>query len=572
MLRAVLLLFLFVSCTVSGRTGVGSSGLLLISGGTIITLDDSRPEVEALLVREGMISAMGTLEQVFGEPGAAEAERYDLKGQTLYPGFVDGHAHLVGIGMNLLQVDLMGTSSLEAVVQRVKLFSEQNPVEEGGWIQGRGWDQNDWPTKRFPTHELLTRAFPDTPVVLGRVDGHAILANRKAMDIAGITGETPDPEGGAIVRDRNGRATGVFIDTAESLIWRHVPGSDADEVELAIKLAAKAMQESGITAIHDAGIDQETVDICRSLAARGELGIRVYGLVPGSNTEQLDAWLERGPLEDLSGQVTVRAIKLYADGALGSRGAALLEDYSDDPGNQGLLITPAARIQEVSERALEAGFQVCTHAIGDRANRLVLDAYEAAFEKSRAQGGNPGDHRFRVEHAQVIAPEDIPRFRQLGVIPSMQTQHQASDSPWAEDRLGPARVKGAYAWRALLETGVVICGGSDAPVEVLDPIGAFRAAVTRTNDEGWPDGGWYAEQCMTRREALLHLTAWPAYAAFEEDIAGVLRPGVRADFTVLDVDLRAQPEPELDRARVTATIFDGEVVFQARVRSRPQLR
>lgn len=572
MLRAVLLLFLFVSCTVSGRTGTGSSGLLLISGGTIVTLDDSRPEVEAMLVREGVISAMGTLEQVLGEPGASEAETFDLNGQVLYPGFVDGHAHLVGIGMNLLQVDVMGTESYEAVIQRVQRFAASHPVGEGGWIQGRGWDQNDWPNKRFPTHELLSRAFPDTPVVLGRVDGHALLANRKAMDIAGIDANTPDPAGGAIVRDRSGRATGVFIDTAEELIWQHVPESDSDQVRQAVQLAAKALQESGITSIHDAGIDRETVEICRELAAQGELGIRVYGLVPGSNTQQLDAWLERGPLVDRTGQVTVRAIKLYADGALGSRGAALLEDYSDDPGNSGLLITPAARIQEVAERALEAGFQVCTHAIGDRANRLVLDAYEAAFEKSRAAGGNPGDHRFRVEHAQVLAPEDIPRFRQLGVIPSMQTQHQASDSPWAEERLGPARVKGAYAWRALLETGVVICGGSDAPVEVLDPIASFRAAVTRTNGEGWPNGGWYAEQSMTRREALLHLTAWPAFASFQEDVAGVLRPGVRADFTVLDVDLRAQPEPQLDEARIMATIFDGEVVFRARPRSRAPLR
>ncbi|MCH2100460.1 MAG: amidohydrolase [Planctomycetes bacterium] len=568
MSRAVLLLLLFVSCTVSGRTGTGSSGLLLIVGGTIITLDDSRPEVEAVLVREGFISAIGTLDQVMSEPGAAEAERFDLNGQVLYPGFVDGHAHLVGIGRNMLQVDVMGTDSYEAVVERVQRFAERNPVSEGGWIQGRGWDQNDWPNKRFPSHQLLSRAFPDTPVVLGRVDGHAILANRKAMDIAGINANTPDPEGGAIVRDRNGRATGVFIDAAESLISRHVPESDSGEIEQVIKLASKALQRSGITAIHDAGIDQETIDICRRLAARGELGIRVYGLVPGSNTAQLDNWLDRGPFVDPTGQVTVRAIKLYADGALGSRGAALLEDYSDDPGNRGLLITPEARIQEVSERALESGFQVCTHAIGDRANRLVLDAYEAAFEKLRAAGGSLNDHRFRVEHAQVVAPEDIPRFRQLGVIPSMQAQHQASDSPWVEDRLGPARVKGAYAWRSLLETGVVICGGSDSPVEVLDPIGAFRAAVTRTNGEGWPDGGWYAEQCMTRREALLHLTAWPAFAAFEEDVAGVLRPGVRADFTVLDVDLRAQPEPQLDEARVTATIFDGEVVFQARSRSR----
>jgi len=572
MLRAFLLLSLIVSCTVSGQTGAGSSGLLLITGGPIITLDDSRPEVEALLVREGRISAMGSLEQVLSEPGSNEAERFDLRGEVLYPGFVDGHAHLVGIGMNRMQVDLMGTQSYQAVIQRVEAFVKKNPIADGEWIEGRGWDQNDWPQKRFPSHELLSRAFPFTPVVLSRVDGHAILANRKAMELAGVDASTPDPDGGAILRDGEGRPTGVFIDNAESLIMQVVPQAGPEKVEQAVRLAAKTLQEAGIVAIHDAGIDIDTVEICQRLAEAGELGIRVYGMVPGSSQRQLDTWLERGPMIDPTGQVTVRAIKLYGDGALGSRGAALLADYSDDAGNQGLLVTPAERIQSVSERALEAGFQVCTHAIGDRANRLVLDAYEAAFEAHRARGGNPGDHRFRVEHAQVLSPEDIPRFRQLGVIPSMQTQHQTSDGPWAEERLGPQRVRGAYAWRSLLETGVVICGGSDAPVEVLDPIASFRAGVTRTDADGWPDGGWYAEQSMTRREALLHLTAWPAYAAFQEERTGVLRPGVRADFTVLDADLRAMPETQLDEARVTGTIFAGKVVFRARARSRTGLR
>lgn len=572
MLRAFLLLSFIVSCTVSGQTGTGSSGLLLISGGPIITLDASRPEIEALLVREGRISAMGSLEQVLSEPGAAEAERFDLRGEVLYPGFVDGHAHLVGIGMSRMQVELMGTRSYQGVIQRVESFAKKNPPAEGDWIEGRGWDQNDWPEQRFPSHELLSRAFPFTPVVLSRVDGHAILANRKAMELAGVDASTPDPDGGAIVRDGEGRPTGVFIDNAESLIMRVVPKAGPEKVERAVRLAAKTLQEAGIVAIHDAGMSLETVEICQRLARAGELGIRVYGMVPGSSEQQLNTWLERGPLIDPTGQVTVRAIKMYADGALGSRGAALLADYSDDPGNQGLLVTPAARIQEVSERALEAGFQVCTHAIGDRANRLVLDAYEAAFEAHRARGGIPGDHRFRIEHAQVLSPEDIPRFRQLRVIPSMQTQHQTSDGPWAEERLGPQRVRGAYAWRSLLETGVIICGGSDAPVETLDPIASFRAAVTRTDADGWPHGGWYAEQSMTRHEALLHLTAWPAFAAFQEGSTGPLRPGVRADFTILDADLRALPETQLDQARVTGTIHSGKVVFRARPRSRARLR
>lgn len=572
MLRAVLLLSLIVSCTVSGGAGAGASGLLLISGGTIVTLDDTRPEAEALLVREGRVVALGTLAQVLDEPGAADAETFDLDGGVLYPGFVDGHAHLLGIGTNRMQVDLMGTTSYEAVVQLVRNFIDRNAIPEGEWVQGRGWDQNDWPGQQFPTHQLLSRAFPNHPVVLTRVDGHAILANRKAMEIAGVNETTVDPDGGAILRDREGRPSGVFVDNAEALIWRHVPAMDLEQKERAIRLAATTLQEAGITAIHDAGIDLETVEICQRLADAGELGVRVYGMVPGSSERQLEHWFERGPLVDPKGQVTVRAIKLYADGALGSRGAALLAPYEDDADNTGLLVTPAARIQEVAERALDTGFQVCTHAIGDRANRLVLDAYEAAFELRRQAGGEVGDHRFRVEHAQVIAPEDIPRFRQLGVIPSMQTQHQASDSPWAEDRLGPQRVRGAYAWRSLLETGVVICGGSDAPVEILDPVGAYRAAVTRTDPKGWPEGGWYAEERMTRHEGLLHMTAWPAFAAFTESDSGQVRVGARADFTVLDGDLRTHEASELDDLRVTATVFDGQVVFKARPTPRFQLR
>lgn len=564
MWRGLALLLLFLSCTVSGRTGTGSSGLLLIFGGTIVTLDDERPEVEAVLIREGRISAMGGLEQVMLEPGAHEAEQFDLQGQVMFPGFVDGHAHLVGIGMNQLQADLMGTDSYLAVVQEVERFVRDNPVQPGDWILGRGWDQNDWPEKRFPTHDLLSRYFPENPVVLSRVDGHAILANRLAMELAGVDSATRAPEGGEIKRRADGSPTGVFIDNAEGLIMQHVPEPSDAQVEQAIRLAAAELQSKGILGIHDAGIDQRAVEICQRLAAADELGIRVYGMVPGSSTEQLDAWLERGPLIDPTGKVTVRAIKLYADGALGSRGAALLEDYSDQAGNRGLLVTPAERIEEVAGRALEAGFQVCTHAIGDRANQLALDAYESALQAHQQAGGSIEDHRFRIEHAQVIAPEDIPRFRQLGVIPSMQTQHQTSDMPWAEDRLGPQRVRGAYAWRSLLETGVVICGGSDAPVERLNPILAFQAAVSRSDAAGMPEGGWYPEQRMTRHEALLHLTTWPAFASFEEEIAGKIAPGYRADFTVLDADLRAIPVEQLDTVRVRASIFDGEVVYRGR--------
>jgi predicted amidohydrolase YtcJ len=571
-----LCLFMLSSCGEPGSSTSGqgthemSKHTWLIHGGTLLTMNPEQPEVEALLVVDGRIQMLGNLAELRATESGQTAHDFDLQGGVLYPGFVDGHAHLVGIGLALTRVDLVGTKSYAQVVEQVQIYLAKQPPAAGAWIQGRGWDQNDWAVQEFPQHDRLSAAFPHMPVVLRRIDGHALLANQAAMDAAGINDQTADPEGGRILRDGDGHATGVFIDGAMSLIGAAMPAPNEEEIEQAVRLAATELHRRGLTAIHDAGASDRDIEIYRRLARSGDLDLRVHVMLHGGDAALIEKWFSRGPLIDPDGQVNVRAVKMYMDGALGSRGAALLEDYSDEAGNRGLLLSTAAQLEKMAAACLKNGFQLCTHAIGDRGNRLVLDAYEAAFtavareqiSTVEARSVLTKAARFRVEHAQVLAPDDIPRFAQLGVIPAMQAQHQASDMPWAEDRLGPERVRGAYAWRSLLKTGVVIPGGSDAPVERLDPIGAFLASVARTDKSGQPPAGWYPEQNMTRAEGLQHLTTWPAYAAFEEAQSGQLKPGFWADFTVLDTDLRSVATEQIAQSQVLWTIFEGRVVYE----------
>jgi predicted amidohydrolase YtcJ len=559
-------LALYLSAALQIQQPEDMSSALLIQGGTLITNDSEQPIAEALLVQDGIVLKVGDLGQVMALPEASRARRLDLKGAVLYPGFADGHAHLVSIGLYLNRVNLVGTRSMPGALDRVKEFMDERMISPGEWVHGRGWDQNDWAVQDFPTHQLLSRAFPDNPVLLRRIDGHALLANQAAMSAAGITAQTPDPVGGRILHDADGNPTGVFIDAASSLVSSHAPPISEAELERAVRLSAQALHSRGITAIHDAGASIRQIEMYQKLAASGELGLRVHVMVSASEKTELTYWLKRGPLVDPSGQVNVRAIKVYADGALGSRGAALLEEYADDPGNFGLLLTEAERIQQVALQGLNAGFQVCTHAIGDRANRLALDAYEAAFEKFEKNASQPSrlaDARFRVEHAQVVSAADLPRFGALGVLPAMQPQHQSSDMPWAEERVGSERIRGAYAWKSMLDGGAIVIGGSDAPIEQLDPVGAFLSAITRQDIHGKPESGWYPEQCMTRQQGLLQMTAWPAYGAFQEESLGALKPGMRADFTVLDKNLLSDPIKDLREAKVLLTIFDGKIVFQA---------
>jgi predicted amidohydrolase YtcJ len=459
------------------------------------------------------------------------------------------------LGQALENVDLVGAPSYEDVVARTVARARTTP--KGEWIIGRGWDQNRWAVKEFPTHEALDRALPDVPVVLERVDGHAVLANAEAMRRAGITAATPDPAGGRIVRDAHGAPTGVFVDNAVELVQRAVPKPTRAQLVRQISRALAEERRWGLVGAHDPGEPQSVIETMETMARDGQFDFRGYILI-ADDSAAIQHYFQLGPRSALyGGHLWVRAIKLYADGALGSRGAALLSPYSDDPGNTGLLVSTEAHIEHVAEEALRHGFQVATHAIGDRGNRNVLDAYEAALKAvPRA------NHRFRVEHAQILDPADIPRFAELGVIPSMQASHQTSDMRWAQDRLGASRIRGAYAWASLLKTGVIIPNGSDTPVEYPNPLISFHSAVTREDASGWPVGGWYPEQRMTRDQALESMTIWPAYAAFQEEVMGSITPGKYADFTVLDQDIMTVPASDILKTQVVATYIGGKAAYE----------
>ncbi len=543
---------------IAGRAlaqGGGANADLILTNGRIYTSDDTRPVVEAVAVAGGKVLFAGNATGAMALKGSA-TRVVDLGGRTVIPGMVDAHGHVAGLGDALHIVDLTGTTSYDEVVARVAERAKRTP--KGQWVLGRGWDQNDWGDTRFPTHDKMTAAVPDHPVYVVRVDGHAGLANLKALQAAGVTAATQDPSGGHIERSADGAPAGVFVDNAQGLVRRAIPRQTRDEVKTSILDAVKEAQRWGLTGVHDAGAGATELDVYEELAKAGQLKFRLNAMI-SDDAKTIDAWFKRGPLvAGYNGTLWVRSIKLYADGALGSRGAALLDPYTDDPKNIGLLVSAPAHIQEVAGRALKAGFQVNTHAIGDRGNRLVLDAYEAALKATPT-----ADHRFRVEHAQILNYDDIPRFASLGVIPSMQASHQTSDMYWAATRLGSGRLLGAYAWRSLLNTGVVVPNGSDFPVEQVNPLISFHSAVSRQDARDWPPGGWYPAERMTRDEALLAMTLWPAYAAFQEKVLGSLTPGKFADFVVLDQDIMRVPAELLLRTRVLSTWVSGEKVYEA---------
>jgi len=529
---------------------------LVVTNGRIYTADATRPVVDAMAIRGGRVVFVGDRAGAMALTGAS-TQVLDLDGLTVIPGMTDAHAHVLGLGQSLRNVDLVGTTSYDAVIARVVERAKQTP--KGEWIIGRGWDQNDWGDTRWPSHEALSRAVPDHPVYLERVDGHAAVVNALAMQRAGLTRATKDPSGGQIIRDARGEPIGVLVDNAQGLVERSIPAATRAQVKGMIAAAITEMHRWGLTGVHDAGASAQTLELYEELGREGALDMRLYAMI-SDHAPTLEAWFRRGPQSGLfDGRLWVRSIKLYQDGALGSRGAALLEPYSDDASTSGLLVSAPAHIREVADRALVAGFQVNTHAIGDRGNRLVLDAYQGALAARPT-----ADHRFRVEHAQILHSDDIPRFAALGVIPSMQASHQTSDMYWAGNRLGETRLRGAYAWRSLLETGTIIPNGSDFPVEYVDPLISFKASVSRQDAKGWPVGGWFPEQRMTREEALKSMTIWPAYAAFQERELGSLTPGKHADFVVLDQDLLRIPDAMLPQVRVRSTWFAGRKVYEGR--------
>ena len=475
--------------------------------------------------------------------------KIDARGATLLPGFIDSHGHMSGLGDSLEILDLRGTRSEQEIAGLVRNAARQR--KPGEWIRGRSWDQNNWPARQFPTGAALSAAAPDNPVYLTRVDGHAGWVNRRAMEIAGLSAATPDPAGGKLLRDASGAPTGVLIDRAQELVTRKIPLPSPQQVRQRLRRAASECARLGITTVHDAGVGAGELDQYRALIHDHQLPVRVYAMIAGEG----DLWreyLKHGP--EIGERLTVRSIKLYADGALGSRGAALQQPYSDDPGNSGLLMLHSQDIERVARDAVAHGFQVNTHAIGDLANRAVLDGYAAAL-------GGPNDRRFRIEHAQVVSLEDIPRFQQYSIIASMQATHATSDMPWAEARLGPERVQGAYAWRRFLSLGVHVANGSDFPVEDPNPLWGYYAAITRQDRTGSPAAGWFPSQRMTRGEALRSWTIEGAYAAFEEKIKGSLEPGKMADFVLLSDDITRIPPAEILKTRVVMTVVGGEVVY-----------
>jgi predicted amidohydrolase YtcJ len=487
-------------------------------------------------------------------PDDATFTRIDGGGQTLIPGLIDAHGHVLNYGLSLLRVDLTGTRTEQEAVQRVAEFQATNPGLE--WIQGRGWNQVLWDSNAFPSAASLDALLGDTPVWLSRVDGHAGWANSAALEIAGIGIETADPDGGQIIRDQEGRPTGVLIDNAMRLVSSRIPALSVDEQKFALTRAMRALAAQGLTSVHDAGVGSTTVEAYKQLQAEGPLPMRINVMLAATDSN-FEAELAKGHFRSPDDTLTINSVKIAADGALGSRGAALIEDYSDMPGHRGLLLHSSERLRYMMETAMRAGFQVNTHAIGDDANRIVLDNYAALIELT-----NTRPLRHRVEHAQVLQFSDILRFSALGVIPSMQSTHATSDKNMAEDRLGPVRIQGAYAWRKLMDAGAIIANGSDFPVESPNPFFGLHAAVTRQDHDDQPPGGWYPEEAMTLAEAFGSFTLDAAYAGHQEDLLGSLEPGKKADFLLLDRDVFAIDPSELWETRVLQTWVDGRLVTE----------
>ncbi|MEM6263158.1 MAG: amidohydrolase [Bacteroidota bacterium] len=529
---------------------------LILHGGTIYTLDTLQPTVEAVAVKDDEIVFAGTLTEAKRMAGE-ETTLYDLKGGTLTPGFIESHAHLMGLGRFKLQLDLRTTRSYTEMVQLVEEAIKTLP--EGQWVEGFGWHQSKWdslPTdvvRGFPVHDALSSISPDHPVFLEHASGHGAMANKNAMEIAGLFGDVTLEAGGEVIQKPGGGPTGMLIERASELVSRHIPSPSPEKEQQAIQAAFQDALSHGITTFCDAGATTKDLELMQSIRASDELPLRVWVMLSGDDTALVNRWLIKGPQQD--DWLTIRAIKLYADGALGSRGAWLLKPYDDMPGQTGHALMPIEDIGEVARRGLEHGFQVCVHAIGDRANREVLNQFEQALSAFHPKT----DHRFRIEHAQHLTEVDIPRFAELGIIPSMQAIHMASDRPWAINRLGFKRIQeGAYVWQKLLAAGSPVLNGTDAPIEPINPVPCFYASVTRKTLAGTPDGGYEPSQRMTREQALKSYTLDAAYGAFLDHQRGSIEVGKKADFTWFDQDLLMVPESDMLKTQVLGTMVGGE--------------
>lgn len=539
------------------RQGSGQAPDLILHNARIYTADASRPTAEAIAIRGDRIARVGVNAEVLSLRGTV-TRVIDIGGATIVPGLQDAHGHFTGLGASMQSIDLRGTTTYEQVVGMVRQRAAS--ARPGEWIVGRGWDQNDWPDKQWPTHELLTAASPDNPVYLTRVDGHAGLANKRAMDLAAISEATADPDGGRVIRAPGNHPSGVLIDTAQSLVSSKIPPVGAEQLEEQILLADRETRRLGLTMVHDAGTDARTVEAYKRLIDAGRLKTRLYVMLRGP-LSSLQPAFDKGPIIEYGDhRLAVRAIKVVADGALGSRGAAMLEPYSDEPATTGLLTTPPDDVYAQTLAASKAGFQTAIHAIGDRANRLVMDIFE------RVQREVPGSRalRMRNEHAQILDRAEVPRFASLNVIASMQPTHATSDMPWVPARIGRERMEeGAYLWRTLMKAGATIAGGSDFPVELASPMLGFYAAITRQDAARQPASGWMPGERMSREEALISFTRNAAFAAHAETQLGTLEAGKLADLVVLSKDIMRVPSPEILTTRVRMTMVGGEIVYNS---------
>jgi len=520
---------------------------LIVHNAKIYTVNENFDIKTSFAVKDGKFIGVGNSQDILNLFVANET--IDANGMIIYPGFNDGHSHFLGYGLvKTTYADLVGTTSFEEVIKRVKEHHKNYP---GEWILGRGWDQNDWPVQEFPVKDKLDAAFPNNPVVLRRIDGHALIANTEAMRRAGIT-KSSKADGGEVIL-KNGEPTGVFIDKAMSLILVSVPKPGLEQQIAALEIAEEDCFAVGLTTVSDAGLSKQEVLLIDSLHKADKLNMRVYAMLDPSE-ENFEYFLSQKPV--FTGRLTVSSVKLYIDGALGSRGALLLEPYSDDPGNFGLQLNPELYYYDVCNRAYNAGYQVNTHAIGDSGNRIMLKTYAQFLE-------GPNDRRWRVEHAQIVHPDDFEYFKKYNIIPSVQSTHCTSDMYWADERLGKERIKTAYAYKELLIQNGWLVNGTDFPVEGISPLRTFYAAVARKDAEGWPEEGFQMENSLSREEALRSITIWPAKGSFEEDFKGSIEPGKVADFVILDEDIMKISVEKIPSVNIMATYVNGKLMYQS---------
>lgn len=556
--------FLFSSiCLIIGCEKIEKADLV-IHNGTLYTMEESSPTAEAVAVTGGKIVSVGSNNEIKKMIGK-QTEVIDLRGKTMTPGFIESHGHFLSFGKAKMR---LGLNNIKNYDELVKLVEEAvKKAKPGEWILGRGWHQSKWEprpdpmVRGFQTHQALSRVSPDNPVFLTHASGHAGFANARAMEIAGITGSTKCSGDGEVIKDKKGNPTGILVEAAEDLVSKRIPESTPDTERRAAEYAMNECLAHGITTFHDALSTKDNIDLYKELLNEGKMKVRLWLMINGVNEKLLEEYYGKGPQVGLGNNfLTIRAIKLLSDGALGSRGAWLLEPYSDRRDHYGHEIILMDYVYSVAKDALKHGFQLCVHAIGDRANREVLDQYEKAIKENPEASK---DHRFRIEHAQHLTAQDIPRFAQLGIIPAMQAIHMSSDRPWAIDRLGKKRIEeGAYVWQKLLQSGARIANGTDVPVEPISPVACFYASVTRRTLKGEPPGGYEADQKMTREQALRSYTLDAAYAGFEEKIKGSIEIGKLADFTVFSQDIMKVPDDDLLKTVVECTIIDGKVAYR----------